>query len=874
MASAAGSAGIQSISPSQGAIAGGDIVTLSGSGFTGTMLTLDGTAIAPISASETQIAFRTPAHDNGIASVKLSGNGPNAYAEFLYLPPSVQSLPPGYVTTVMGIGVFRGDGRQATHAVVDAGAGLVVAADDTLYFTEGNNSVIRRVRTDGVIESYAGIGNPNGPLGDGGPAGLAALAHSRGLAIDSSGNVLLAASMQYNAIRRIDSGTGIITTIAGGETAGYSGDGGPASQAQLNYPLQVASDGSGNLYILECGGLFVCDQPRVRKVDANGIITTIAGTGRIGSSGDSGPALAATFDIGTADLGGLAADAAGNVYVADSQNNRVRKIDARTGAITTVYAANSAVLSVATDASANVYVGLSCCSTPSILKLTSSGNVLQKWGSGFGFSDDGATAAGAQFCNVQRIALDSAGNILFAEDCSGRIRRINAATGLLETVAGMGPHIIGETGPALATMLNDPGTDLLFLPTGELLTAEGSNYRIRKMDLQGNVSVFAGNGFLGVGYHDGVPALQAYVYPIGLARAPNGDILMVGGPAQGLSRIDTSGIIHNVTKTQVGFGGDGGPAAKAMLDEPYDVAADAAGNLYVADTNNNRIRRIDAATGIITTVVGSGPVNGNENYGAGGDCGDGGPATQACLNTPYGIAVGPDGAMYIGSNFERIRKVDASGIMTTLSSESQSGVRLRLGPGGNLFANNIRIEPNGHAWRLPFGAQASGPGIGDGGPVAQARTATGPLSQGIAADTEGNLYFADSGNRRIRVVRYGAVLAEPGSTVAVSGGTPQIATPGTVFPVALEVTLRSPAGTPENGVRVDFAAPASGASCTFPGGGSTFSALTDISGQVAVVCTGNSQAGSYRVTATPLTLGTSATFSLANAGLRMRRRPR
>ncbi len=128
---AAGPARIVTINPSQGPIAGGDIVTLTGTGFTGTSLSLDGKAITPISASDTQITFKTPAHDNGIASVKLSGNGPNAYAEFLYLPPPLESLPPGHITTVMGIGQFRGDGRQATNAVLEPND-LVIDADGTV----------------------------------------------------------------------------------------------------------------------------------------------------------------------------------------------------------------------------------------------------------------------------------------------------------------------------------------------------------------------------------------------------------------------------------------------------------------------------------------------------------------------------------------------------------------------------------------------------------------------------------------------------------------------------------------------------------------------------------------------------------------------
>jgi uncharacterized protein (TIGR03437 family) len=259
-------------------------------------------------------------------------------------------------------------------------------------------------------------------------------------------------------------------------------------------------------------------------------------------------------------------------------------------------------------------------------------------------------------------------------------------------------------------------------------------------------------------------------------------------------------------------------------------------------------------------------VNGEENFGAGSYCGDGGHATQACLNTPYGIAVSPDGTMYIGENSfkpndARIRRVDPSGLITTFFSGG--GQRLRLGPGGNLFMVPFRIEPNGHAFQFAFN-NTSGSGLGDNGPASRASYSGGVQDVGVAVDAEGNLFFSDMTNRRIRAIRFGAVIAEPGSAVVAIGGTPQTTATGRIFPIAFQITLTSPAGTPENGIRVDFVAPASGPSCTFSGGTFTFSALTDINGHATAVCTANSQIGSYTVAATPLALGKSATFSVAN----------
>src|SRR5439155_15515969 len=230
----------------------------------------------------------------------------------------------------------------------------------------------------------------------------------------------------------------------------------------------------------------------------------------------------------------------------------------------------------------------------------------------------------------------------------------------------------------------------------------------------------------------------------------------------------------------------------------------------------------------ITTIAGSGPTNGFEGYGHGSFCGDGGPASKACLNTPYGVAVAGDGTMYIGENGQRIRKVDSSGMITTFFSSG--GNRLRLSSAGNLLMTPYRIEPNGHVFQFA-GTLPPVPGsIGDGVPASRSNFSGGLQDVGIAVDAEGNLFFSDAVNRRVRAIRFGAVLAEPGSTVNATGGTPQTVQVHTVLAAALQVTLKSPVGTLENGIRVDFSPPTSGASCTFPNGSSTYSVLTDING--------------------------------------------
>jgi streptogramin lyase len=849
---------IKVISPAQGPIAGGTTVTLAGSGFTGATLLLDYNPITPSSQSDTQIVFQTPPHDNGISLVELTGNGPNAYAEFNFMPPSLAGLPPGYITTVMGIGFFTGDGRLATRAMVAPGQGMALGADGSIYFSEPNNQVIRRIRPDGVIERYAGNGQSDFPAS--GPALQVPLQHPRGLAIDKAGNLYIAESLQCNCIDKIDARTGMLSVIAGGINSGFSGDGGPASKALLNDPLQLAIDGSGNLYVLDWGNV------RIRKIDTAGNISTIAGKGVVGYSGDGGSALNATFNVGLDDDGGLLADSFGNLFLADSANDAVRKINTHTGIISTFFGPAptdaGGIVGIAVDAAGNLYLGMNNIdsSSPRILKLSPSGALLKSWGKGFGFSPDGASASTAAFQEIGGMLIDNSGDPIFADGGIvnvGRIRRINLGSNTIQTVAGITPAIIGDPGPPLATVLNDPGADLLSMPDGDMLTAEGSNYRVRKLDVQGNLTDFAGDGFLSIGPAGGSP-LQAAMYPIGLTMKPNGDVIIDNNNS--LLAI-SNGAINPLTGCCFGFSGDGGPAADALVAQPWDIASDLKGDLFIADSNNNRIRKIDAGTGIISTVAGSGPTNPQEGYGEGNTCGDGGPAINACINTPYGIAVAPDGTMYIGENGQRVRKVDPNGVITTFFTNG--GNRIRLNSAGNLFMTPYRIEPNGHAFR--FGQTSPGNGLGDGGPASQANFGGSLQDPGIAIDSEGNLFFSDGANRRIRAIRFGAVISEPGSTVTATAGTPQTGIVGTSLPLALQVTLKSPAGTLENGIRVDFSSPTSGPSCLFPNGSTNYSVLTDINGHATATCTANMQLGAYSVIATPLALGLSASFALTNA---------
>lgn len=334
---------------------------------------------------------------------------------------------------------------------------------------------------------------------------------------------------------------GISTAVGGGQ----GGDGGPATSASLGAPTQVACDSGKNLYVVDHA------LSTVRKVDAQGTITTVAGNfgGSSLFSGDGGPATAATMNAPQS----IAVDATDNLYIADSGNNRIRRVD-KQGIITTVAGTGDS-----------------------------------------GFSGDGGKATAAKLNNPEAIAFDEAGNLYLDDYNNYRIRRIDQ-DGVITTVAGTGEAgLSGDGGQATAAKLSSV-EGISIDANGDLLIADTSNNRIRRVDHNGVITTVAGAG-------------------------------------------------------EAGHTGDGGPATAATFHDPVSVVADEDGNLYVSDHHNDRVRRIDDG-GTITAFAGTG---------VRGFAGDGGPATAAKLNQPWALAV-CDGTLYIADSFNaRVRTVPFAG---------------------------------------------------------------------------------------------------------------------------------------------------------------------------------------------------------------------
>ena len=343
----------------------------------------------------------------------------------------------------------------------------------------------------------------------------------------------------------------IITTIAGDSTAGYSGDGGPAIAAKLNNPSSVACDTKGNLYISDV------KNNRVRKIDTGGIITTVAGvgtstiTGTGGFSGDGGPATAAELYWPA----GLAFDAAANLYIADWNNTRIRKVDMSTGIISTV-------------------VG--------------NGNPT--------FSGDGSPATAAGIYRPTGLTFDAAGNMYIADYSNNRVRMVNTA-GIISTIAGGGNcgtnYWCGDGGFATNAKLNEPD-NIALDAAGNIYIADGNNGRVRKIDASGIINNFAGAGNCGSGFcGDGGPATNAVIYYVNDVLFDRvGNMYLTDYGNSRVRMVNTLGIITTVVGGGTNDLGDGGLATNAILDRPQGMCFDAAGNLYIADSGHNRIRKV------------------------------------------------------------------------------------------------------------------------------------------------------------------------------------------------------------------------------------------------------------------------------------------
>lgn len=532
-------------------------------------------------------------------------------------------------------------------------------------------------------------------VGDGGPATSAALTFPQYAAADGQGNLYIAD--QYHCrLRRVDA-LGNISTVAGTGICGFAGDGGFATKAQIYWPAGIAIDSHGNI--------FFSDEinSRIRVINASGKITTVAG-GAYGFCGDGGPAKQACLNIPTA-LAVAEGQSGASLYIADTYNNRIRMVNLVTGIITTVAGNGTRGYSgdggAAIDASISSPKGLAVNTSSHTLWISDTSNSAIRsvdTTTGIITTFFGNGSCGITLCFPQGIALDSSGNLYVSAIGNGIVLEVQVPSGVAITKAGNGGQGFGGDGGLAVSALLNAAQDVFLDSSGNLLIVDSLNDRVRKVDASGIISTIAGGGV-----------------------------------------------------------GDGGRSTLSAVNWAQGIAFDKTGNLYIADTWNNRVRMVTPA-GVISTIAGTG---------VSGSSGDGGAATQAQLNEPTAVVADGLGNIYVADygNFS-LRKISATGIISTIASNVFLNA-LAVDSSGNIYGSNLafcviqKFTPNGQS-SIVAGVEFQCGYNGDGIPATQAEIF---LPEGLALDSQGNLYFSDMGNNRVRKVDPFGII----STVAGNG---------------------------------------------------------------------------------------------------------
>lgn len=640
----------------------------------------------------------------------------------------------GTVTAFAGTGRqgFNGDGGPAVNAELSVPAGIALSTGGTLYIADSGNNRIRAVSSSGTITTVVGTGavglSANGTI-----ATSALINGPQDVAVDSAGNLLIA-DAGNNRVRMVPLGAGThfgvvmtagrIYTVAGSGGVVYGGEGQVTTAAGISDPRGIALDAANNLYISAFGHSRVRMVPRTTATFFGQAMTlnrlyTIAGSGLTTFDGDG--VLATTAGLNQPN--DVALDSAGNVFIADKTNHRIRLVAKNAGTLygqavvandiytiagdgTGTFGADGGAatatslnepLFVSVDATGKVFIA---DGTNQRIRTVSPAGVIGT------LAGDGAAGVYPLFLDPKGIALDGSGNLYIADSGNHRVRRIRLSDGLVTLIAGTGTQgFAGDGALATAAQLNTP-SGVAVDSAGVVYVADKGNHRVRKILTNGMIMPYAGDGTAATSGDTGPATAASLNGPESLALDGLGNVYIAESAGHVVRKVSSGGVIVTAAGTGVGgYSGDAGPATAAELNAPSGICVDPFGALIIADKDNHRIRKVTAA-GVISTIAGTGVA---------GATGDSGLATAAQLNTPTSVATDPGGNVYVTDDGSlRLRKIS------------------NLGPVASKIHTLI--------------------GNGTGGLKDEADAAGGLMqsASGIAVSSTGVVYFADTYNNRIR----------------------------------------------------------------------------------------------------------------------------
>ena len=693
----------------------------------------------------------TAASFNGPKGVAIARDGNIYVAEFLNN--RIRKVTPeGVVTTLAGSGTQGSTDASGSAASFSGPSGVAVTREGIIYVADTLNNRIRKVTPAGVVTTLAGSGVQGSTNGSGSAASFSG---PTGLAIGPDGNIYVA-DTNNNRIRKVTP-DGIVTTLAGSGTGAFADAPlGPGSSASFNGPKGIVIDSDGNIYVADTFNA------RIRKVTSSGLVTTLAGSGAATWVDNTGSA--ASFSSPS----GLAIDLDGNIYVADTTNHRIRKVTPA-GVVTTLAGSGTGgfVNGVGLAASFNGPEGIAIARDGSIYIGDSGNNRIRKIDSGVSSINITGIVNTVGNVNVNG-DLDVSGNT----ELRGEVNTYGTLTAKSDTtfggVPGLNNVVTTLAGSGTASFANGIGLEATFNlpsgvgvgPDGTIYVGDNGNNRIRKVTPQGVVTTLAGSGTQGS--VDGNGSAASFNRPIGVAVGRDGNIYVADYNNNRIRKVTPEGVVTTLAGSGSLAFADGSGSA-ASFNSPSSVVIGQDGNIYVADTGNNRIRKV-TPQGVVTTVAGQASAGYADGTGS-----------AASFMSPSGIAVGPDGNIYVADTFnQRIRKVTTAGAVTTLAGDGyvSNGIGrwvdgtgtgasfwypkgIAIDPDGNIYVadtgnNRIRkVTPQGVVTTL---AGQTSVGSADG--TGSAASFFNPIDVGVGPD--GNIYVADNGNNKIRKIDSGS----------------------------------------------------------------------------------------------------------------------